>query len=159
MKTISSLFHLFLALFLLAMGLLFFTLPLSQKLASLFFLHQSLFSLLGLTLLLFGFFFLMGASSAYFHPSLTLKVSSYELSLNLIQESLQRYCEKLFPQKKMEIEVFLKRKQRLEIVVHLEMQQILAVEDPFLQSLKKEIKQYLSGQFDYHRTFFLTIVS
>jgi hypothetical protein len=157
MRNISNTFHLFLSLFLLLLGLFFFSLPFSAELSSFFFSHLPLFSLLGLGLIVFGMFFILGISSLYFSPSLTLKVSSYEVSLPLIRELLQRYCEKMHPEKKIVIEVFPQRKQRLEITVHLQAVSSWKKEDPFLLELKKEIKEYLRRQLDYHRTFLLTI--
>ncbi len=158
MRNISHAFHLFLSLFVLTLGLLFFSLPFSQQLTSLFFSHLPLFSLLGLGLMVFGIFFVLGHFSLVSGSALTFKISSYEVSLSLIQEAILHFCEKKHPEKKIAIEVFRRKKQRLEIVVHLKNGQLLDKEDRFLQEFKKEIKEFLSRQFDYQRTFYLTIL-
>jgi hypothetical protein len=157
MRNLSIFFHVCICLCLFGLGFLFFSLPFSHTLSSLLFSHLPFFSLLGLGLMVFGIFFLLSLSS---HPSsLTLRVSSYEVSLNLIRESLRRFCEKNYPQKKMELDVFLRRKHRLEIQIRMQTKLSLDEADPFLQQLKKQLKDFLCDQFDYHRTFFLTIVT
>lgn len=158
MRSLPKVFPFFLSLILLSLGLLFFSLPFSTNLYSLFFSHLSFFPFLGLVLIVLGIFLLLALFFSSMSSPLTIEISSYEVSLSLLQESLRRFCEKKYPEKNMEIEIYPQRKQRIEIVIQMKNTQLLDKESLFVQQLKKEIKKYLSAQFDYHRTFFLTLV-